>query len=117
MLVLSIISLDFFSLLLYIIIFKINNVKFPIFMIAPVIASTAMILIFHFAWNLSPVITINISSVLLSANIYMAIISIIYKNIFGTYDSLIGIAFFNLAKFMPLSALFLIGEIIKALLL
>lgn len=113
MLVIYIISIDFFGLLLYVIIFTIKDRY--LFLIAPAVTSTIMILIFHFRWKLNPVITIKISSVLLSAIIYIGIISAICKNSFDTEYYLFATIIFNLAIFAPVAFLVFIALIILAM--
>lgn len=109
MLVLYIISMDFFGMLLYIIIFTIQDYKF---LIAPVITSTAMLLIFHYSWDLPPVITIKISSVALSAIIYIGIISVVCKNLIDKEHYLFATIIFNLAIFAPVAVLVFIALVI-----
>jgi len=109
MLVLYIISMDFFGMLLYIIIFTIQDYKF---LIAPVIASTAMLLIFHYSWDIPPVITIKISSVALSAIIYIGIISVVCKNLIDKEHYLFATIIFNLAIFAPVAVLVFIALVI-----
>ena len=114
MLVLYIISMDFFGMLVYIIIFTIQDYKF---LIAPVITSTAMLLIFHYSWDLPPVITIKISSVALSAIIYIGIISVVCKNLIEKEHYLFAIIIFNLAIFAPVAFLVFIALAIIAVFL
>ena len=109
MLVLYIISMDFFGMLLYIIIFTIQDYKF---LIAPVITSTAMLLIFHYSWDIPPVITIKISSVALSAIIYIGIISVVCKNLIDKEHFLFATIIFNLAIFAPVAVLVFIALVI-----
>jgi len=109
MLVLYIISMDFFGMLLYIIIFTIQDYKF---LIAPVITSTAMLLIFHYSWDIPPVITIKISSVALSAIIYIGIISVVCKNLIDKEHYLFATIIFNLAIFAPVAVLVFIALVI-----
>ena len=108
-LVLSIISIDFFGILLYIIIFTMKGYAF---LIAPIITSTAMLLIFHFKWRLPPVITIKISSVLLSAIIYIGFISSICKDKKFREYYLFATIIFNLAIFAPVAFLVFIALLI-----
>jgi hypothetical protein len=102
MLVLFIISLDFFGILLYIIIFTIKDYKF---LIVPVITSTAMLLIFHYRWDLTPVITIKISSVVLSAIIYIGLMSSICKNKIKEEYYIFATIIFNLTLFAPVAVI------------
>ena len=50
--------MDYLGLILYIINFTIKDLKY---MIVPIITSTAMFIIFHFAWGLHPKITLHLS--------------------------------------------------------
>jgi hypothetical protein len=106
MLVLFIISIDFCDILLYIIIFSNQDYKF---LIAPIITSTTMLIIFHFKWGLTPVITIKISSVLLSAIIYIGIITSVCKSLIDKEHYLFATIIFNLALFAPVAVLVFIA--------
>ena len=91
---------DYFSLLFFIIIFASKNF---LFFIAPVITSTASMLIFHFMCNLSPEITIKISSVALSAIAYIFIILLICIHHIDKEDYLFATIIMDYAIFSPMA--------------
>ena len=105
---------DYFSLLFFIIIFASKNF---LFFIAPVITSTASMLIFHFMYNLSPIITIKISSVALSAIIYIVIILLICIYQIDMEDYLFAAIIMDYVIFSPIAfAVFLTVLLILLLL-
>ena len=93
MFVLCIISMDYLGLILYIIIFTIKDLKF---LIAPIITTTAMLVIFHFGWDLSPKITLYLSLISFVAILYIALVAAWSK--IHTEYYLFAIVVFNLLK-------------------
>jgi len=103
---------DYFSLLFFIICFTAKNY---LFFIAPVFTSTASMLFCHFFYNLSPIITIKISSVALSAIIYIFIILLVCIHQIETEDYLFATIIMDYAIFSPIA--FVVALIVFLLLL
>jgi len=91
---------DYFSMLIFIISFTAKNF---LFFIAPIITSTASMLIFHFIYNLDPIVTIKISSVALSAIVYIVIILLTCLYQIDTEEYLFATIIMDYAIFSPLA--------------